>query len=83
MFRVFCEPRTANVVVTPATYGMYKVCAATQDVDGERRICFPSRLTLMSTLWNELSMRHEAGLPLQSGQPHRTDKCLGRRLKGC
>lgn len=33
LFRVFCEPRTANVVVTPATYGMYKVCAATQDVE--------------------------------------------------
>mmetsp|Transcript_28595 Transcript_28595/g.86243 ORF Transcript_28595/g.86243 Transcript_28595/m.86243 type:complete len:414 (+) Transcript_28595:112-1353(+) len=33
LFRVFCEPRLANVVVTPATYGMYKVCAAAQDVE--------------------------------------------------
>lgn len=32
LFRVFCEPRRANVVVCPATYGMYKVCAAAQDV---------------------------------------------------
>ena len=42
LFRVFCEPRTANVVVTPATYGMYKVCAATQDVEvdlGVPRCC--------------------------------------------
>ena len=32
LFRVFCEPRRANVVTLPATYGMYKVCAAAQDV---------------------------------------------------
>ena len=32
LFRVFCEPRCANVVTCPATYGMYKVCAAAQDV---------------------------------------------------
>lgn len=32
LFRVFCEPRTDNVVITPPTYGMYKVQAAVHDV---------------------------------------------------
>lgn len=33
LFRIFCNPNTAeNVVVTPPTYGMYKVCAKVNDV---------------------------------------------------
>ncbi|KAJ1463029.1 pyridoxal phosphate-dependent transferase [Pelagophyceae sp. CCMP2097] len=32
LFRLFCEPRLDNVVITPPTYGMYKVCAAAHDV---------------------------------------------------
>jgi histidinol-phosphate aminotransferase len=33
LFRVFCRPSTAeHVIVTPPTYGMYKVCAAVNDV---------------------------------------------------
>ena len=33
LFRVFCRPSTAeHVIITPPTYGMYKVCAAVNDV---------------------------------------------------
>lgn len=33
VFRVFCEPRQDNVVVLTPSYGMYEVCAATNDVE--------------------------------------------------
>lgn len=32
IIRVFCEPRVDNIMITPPTYGMYKVCAAVNDV---------------------------------------------------
>ena len=32
LFRIFCNPREDNVVITPPTYGMYKVCAKINDV---------------------------------------------------
>lgn len=32
LFRAFCEPRIDNVVVINPTYGMYQVCAETNDV---------------------------------------------------
>jgi len=32
LFRIFCNPRDDNVVITPPTYGMYKVCAKINDV---------------------------------------------------
>ncbi|KAJ8598646.1 hypothetical protein CTAYLR_003096 [Chrysophaeum taylorii] len=32
LFRVFCEPRQSTVLIMPPTYGMYKVCAAANDV---------------------------------------------------
>lgn len=32
IMRVFCEPRVENILITPPTYGMYKVCAAVNDV---------------------------------------------------
>lgn len=33
LFRIFCSPGTDNVVITPPTYGMYKVCAKVNDVE--------------------------------------------------
>lgn len=33
LYRAFCEPRQDNVVAIEPTYGMYKVCAAINDVD--------------------------------------------------
>ena len=33
-YRVFCEPKKANVVATEPTHGMYKVCA---DISGQAR----------------------------------------------
>ena len=33
VYRVFCEPRRDNVVAIEPTYGMYKVCAAINDVE--------------------------------------------------
>ena len=33
LFRAFCEPRIDNVVAIEPTYGMYKVCAAINDVE--------------------------------------------------
>lgn len=33
LYRAFCEPRTDNVVAIEPTYGMYKVCAAINDVE--------------------------------------------------
>jgi histidinol-phosphate aminotransferase len=32
LFRIFCNPRADNAVITPPTYGMYKVCAKVNDV---------------------------------------------------
>jgi histidinol-phosphate aminotransferase len=32
LFRIFCNPVIDNVIVTPPTYGMYKVCAKVNDV---------------------------------------------------
>jgi len=32
-FRVFCEPSKDNVIICPPTYGMYKVCAAINDIE--------------------------------------------------
>lgn len=33
LFRVFCEPKTDNVVAIAPTYGMYKVCADINEID--------------------------------------------------
>ncbi|MDR1783542.1 MAG: histidinol-phosphate transaminase [Dysgonamonadaceae bacterium] len=33
IFRIFCEPKTDNVVAMEPTYGMYKVCADINDVE--------------------------------------------------
>jgi len=33
LFRIFCKPGQDNVITTPPTYGMYKVCAAVNDVE--------------------------------------------------
>lgn len=33
LYRIFCEPRTDNVIITPPTYGMYKVSAGIHDVE--------------------------------------------------
>lgn len=33
VYRVFCQPRTDNVVAIEPTYGMYKVCADINDVE--------------------------------------------------
>lgn len=32
LFRIFCTPSIDNVIITPPTYGMYKVCAKVNDV---------------------------------------------------
>eukprot|EP01035_Chromulina_nebulosa_P023664 gene23664-30687_t len=32
LIRIFCNPREDNIVITPPTYGMYKVCAKINDV---------------------------------------------------
>lgn len=32
LIRIFCNPRDDNIVITPPTYGMYKVCAKVNDV---------------------------------------------------
>jgi histidinol-phosphate aminotransferase len=32
LFRIFCEPGTDNVIIYPPTYGMYRVCADTNNV---------------------------------------------------
>ncbi|MFD0861975.1 histidinol-phosphate transaminase [Sungkyunkwania multivorans] len=33
IFRAFCEPKVDNIITLPPTYGMYKVLAATNDVE--------------------------------------------------
>lgn len=32
LYRIFCEPRKDNVLITPPTYGMYKVSAGIHDI---------------------------------------------------
>jgi histidinol-phosphate aminotransferase len=36
LFRVFCEPRTDNIIICPPTYGMYEVSADINDVETRR-----------------------------------------------
>ena len=36
-FRIFCEPKTDNVVAIAPTYGMYKVCAEPQQLMAQER----------------------------------------------
>lgn len=36
LFRIFCEPRTDNIIICPPTYGMYEVSAAINDVETKR-----------------------------------------------
>ena len=33
LMRIFCHPRQDNILITPPTYGMYKVCAKVNDVN--------------------------------------------------
>jgi histidinol-phosphate aminotransferase len=33
LMRIFCQPAVDNILITPPTYGMYKVCAKVNDVD--------------------------------------------------
>ena len=33
VIRIFCEPRKDSILITPPTYGMYKVCAKVNDVN--------------------------------------------------
>jgi len=36
LFRIFCEPRTDNIIICPPTYGMYEVSADINDVEVRR-----------------------------------------------
>jgi histidinol-phosphate aminotransferase len=36
LFRIFCEPRTDNILICPPTYGMYQVSAEIHDVEIRR-----------------------------------------------
>ena len=40
-FRIFCEPAKDNVIICPPTYGMYKVCAAINNVDVKEVLLTP------------------------------------------
>lgn len=42
LFRIFCNPREDNAVITPPTYGMYKVCAKINDVEVKSAPLTPS-----------------------------------------
>lgn len=33
LMRIFCQPAVDNILITPPTYGMYKVCAKVNDVE--------------------------------------------------
>ena len=33
LMRIFCQPAADNILITPPTYGMYKVCAKVNDVE--------------------------------------------------
>jgi histidinol-phosphate aminotransferase len=33
LIRIFCQPALDEILITPPTYGMYKVCAKVNDVD--------------------------------------------------
>lgn len=50
LFRIFCEPGKDNVIIFPPTYGMYEVCAATNDVEVKKIPLLPNfQLDLTST----------------------------------
>lgn len=42
VFRVFCRPGVDNVIITPPTYGMYKVSATINDVEARSVLLTPS-----------------------------------------
>ena len=42
LFRIFCEPKTDNVIICPPTYGMYEVSANINDVEVRRINLLPS-----------------------------------------
>ena len=42
LFRIFCEPKTDNVIICPPTYGMYEVSANINDVEVRKINLLPS-----------------------------------------
>ncbi len=42
LFRIFCEPKTDNVIICPPTYGMYEVSANINDVEVRKVNLLPS-----------------------------------------
>jgi len=54
LIRIFCIPREDNIVFTPPTYGMYKVCAKVNDVNVKTAPLTPSfdvdEATVLSTI---------------------------------
>ncbi len=51
LFRIFCEPGTDRVLITPPTYGMYKVSAAINDVPVDTALLTPDfQLDVKATL---------------------------------
>ena len=56
-FRAFCEPRIDNVVAPDPTYGMYQVCAETNDVE-YRKVLLDNRFCLTADAMLSASDAH-------------------------
>lgn len=51
LFRIFCEPAKDRVLITPPTYGMYKVSAAINDIQVDTALLTPDfQLDMEATL---------------------------------
>ena len=76
----------SDEVVGGLLFDFEAVRTASKDRDAPRRcarrICFPSRLMLMSTLWSKLSILIQGSCSSAVRAIRPLDKFLGRRLKG-
>lgn len=56
LFRVFCIPGKDNAIIFPPTYGMYEVCAATNDVLLKKVPLLPNFQLDMETIENTIDV---------------------------
>ena len=61
VYRIFCEPRVDNVVAIAPTYGMYRVCAAINDVE-YRTVCLADNYAMSADALLQACDEHTMGV---------------------
>ncbi len=57
LFRIFCEPKSDEVIICPPTYGMYKVSAEINDVKINEVLLTPDFQLNFQSIFDEMSER--------------------------